>query len=137
MLLTKEIPLPGTISIDTTEQGGHSGNTTVLKKLIVETAITGDIQVDKTGSLVIKGKVVGDITNYGYLNVEASASIVGTLYNYGKLTLKGSLSEGALYLKSGSHALIHSQQMNKITTISSEANAFVEMISGGGFNVSS
>ena len=136
MLLTPDKFLPGSISIDTKEQGGHSGNTTVLAHLIVETSIAGNITVEKAGKMTVKGEITGDVINHGELIVESSAKIVGDLQNYGTLTLQGSISQGTLGLKTGSHAYIDSTQMSQIKTISSEPNAFVEMKSGGGFNVS-
>ena len=133
--LTPNLPLPGAISVDTKEIGGHSGSTTVTAHLLIETAITGDITIEKGGKVTVEGIITGDVTNRGELIVENEGEIKGSLYHYGKLTFKGSLSQGGLYLKTGSQSEMDSQKMSQIQTISSEPNAFVKMKSGGGFNV--
>ena len=135
ILLTLDKTLPGKISVDTKEQGGHSGNTTVIAHLIVESSVAGNITVEKLGKVTVKGEITGNVINHGELIVESTAKIEGDLQNYGALTLKGALSKGALYLKSDSHSYIDSKQISQIKKIFSEPNAFVEMKFGGGFNV--
>lgn len=114
ILLTPDKILPGKISVDTKEQGGHSGNTIVIAHLIVESSVAGNITVEKLGKMTVKGEITGNVINHGELIIESTAKIEGDLQNYGAL---------------------NSKQISQIKKIFSEPNAFVEMKFGGGFNV--
>lgn len=106
IILTPDKPLPGSIGVDTTEVGGHAGDTIVIAQLTITTEITGNITVEKGGSLIVQGVLKGDVINKGTVELQVGGKIDGNMKSSGKYQLDGEHIGETMSLLAGSYTLI-------------------------------